>query len=117
MNLWEEIIRNLDLTLLTDPTGLKQEIKGAYCGDLLSDVLANTAPGNLWITIHRHCNIIAVASLVNLCGVIITGSKKPDPDTLKAAVKEGIPLFTTPLNNFVAAGRLYQILAQQKLIN
>ena len=110
MDFWREIIKSLELTLLTDPSTLKQEIRGAYCGDLLSDVLANSTPGNIWITIQRHRNVIAVASLINLCGVVITGNRRPDADTLATAEKEGLPVFTTPLNNYAAAGRLYHLL-------
>lgn len=111
MNVWDNIINTLNLTLLTDYKTLKREVRGAYCGDLLSDVLANASPGDLWITIHRHRNIVAVANLVNLNGILITGDRTPDPDTLETANKEGIPLFTTPLNNFQAAGKLYKILS------
>ncbi|ACV61132.1 iron-sulfur binding hydrogenase [Desulfofarcimen acetoxidans DSM 771] len=110
MEQWSKIIKFLHLTLLTDPAFLKREIRGAYCGDLLSDVLANSLSGNIWITIHRHRNVIAVASLLNLCGVIITGNRQPDRETLAAAEMEGVPIFTTPLNNFAAAGRLYHLL-------
>lgn len=110
MTLWETIISSLELKLLTSPATIRQKVRGAYCGDLLSDVLAHAAPGDLWITIHRHRNVVAVASLININGVIITGSRLPDTDTLEVAEKEGIPVFTTPLNSFQASGRLYNIL-------
>lgn len=110
MTLWEKIIETLELTLLVNPCTLGRPVLGAFCGDLLSDALAHSSPGDLWITIHRHRNIIAVATLVNMHGVVITGGRSPDNDTLLAAEKEGIPLFSTPLNNFQASGRLYGIL-------
>lgn len=110
MTLWETIISSLELKLQTSPATIRHKVRGAYCGDLLSDVLAHAAPGDLWITIHRHRNVVAVASLININGVIITGSRLPDTDTLEVAEKEGIPVFTTPLNNFQASGRLYNIL-------
>ncbi|MEW5952863.1 MAG: hypothetical protein AB1815_03770 [Bacillota bacterium] len=110
MKLWNSIIKELELTMHTPPEVLRRQIQGAFCGDLLSNVLAGAAPGDLWITIHRHRNIIAVAALVNLSGVIITGARPPDPDTLGAAGDENIPLFTSPLSNFEASGRLYTIL-------
>lgn len=112
MNLWDSIIKSLDLTLLTSLKTLKNNVRGAYCGDLLSDVLANASSGDLWITIHRHRNVIAVASLLNIGGVIITGSRRPDRDALIDAEKEGLPLFSTPLNNFQASGRLYKIFSE-----
>jgi hypothetical protein len=115
MNLWDSIVKSLELTPYTSPRTLQGHVLGAYCGDLLSDVLAHSSPGDVWITIHRHRNIIAVASLVGIGGVIITGSREPDPETLIDAEREGIPLFSTPLNNFRAAGRLYAILAEAPL--
>ncbi|TYO96916.1 DRTGG domain-containing protein [Desulfallas thermosapovorans] len=111
MNLWAEIMDRLQLTLRTKPRALKRPIRSAYCGDLLSDVLAHANPGDLWITIHRHRNIVAVAALVKLSGIIITGGRTPDPDTLETAERECIPLFTTPLDNFQAAGKIYAILS------
>ena len=112
MSLWDSIIKELELTMHTSPQALGRQIQGAFCGDLLSNVLAGAAPGDLWITIHRHRNVIAVAALVNISGVIITGSRPPDPDTLAAAEDEHIPLFTSPLSNFQAAGRLHAILKE-----
>ncbi|HBV99194.1 MAG: DRTGG domain-containing protein [Peptococcaceae bacterium BICA1-7] len=113
MNHWEKIISSLDLTLLTSLKTLNNNARGAYCGDLLSDVLANASGGDLWITIHRHRSVIAVASLLNIGGVIITGGRQPNQDALIDAEKEGIPLFSTPLNNFQASGRLYKIFSKQ----
>lgn len=110
MNLWDNIIKSLELTLHTSPRTLQGQVRGAYCGDLLSDVLAHSSPGNLWITIHRHRNIIAVASLVGLGGVVITGGREPDTDTLIDAERESIPLFSTPLDNFQVSGRLFYLL-------
>ncbi len=115
MNLWDEIVNKLELTAHNNFQATRRRITGAYCGDLLSDVLANASPGNLWITIHRHRNIIAVAVLINLAGIIITGNRKPDTDTLEYTLRENIPLFTTPLDNFQASGRLYNILSRLSL--
>ncbi|WP_341473694.1 hypothetical protein [Desulfofundulus thermobenzoicus] len=109
LNTWEEIIKTLHLTPYTPMDG-NREITGAYCGDLLSDVLARAQPGNLWITIQRHRNVVAVASLTGLAGVIISGGRVPNPDTIEAAMKEQLLLFSTPLDNFTAAGKLYWLL-------
>lgn len=117
MNLWAKIMEQLQLTLQTNPRALKRPIRSAYCGDLLSDVLAHATPGDLWITIHRHRNIVAVAALVKLSGIIITGDRTPDPDTIEAAELENIPLFTTPLDNFHAAGKIYTILSDYFLMH
>lgn len=109
---WEELCRELELTSYTPRAARCVRITGAYCGDLLSDVLARARPGSLWITIQKHRNVIAVASLTGMSGVIITGGREPDRDTRESAKKEFIPLFSTPLDNFTAAGRLYAMLAR-----
>ncbi len=111
MTLWDKVIKSLELTPHTGAGVALRMVRGAYCGDLLSDVLANAAPGNLWVTIQRHRNVIAVAALINLSGVIITGGRIPEKDTVYTAEKEGIPLFSTQLNNYQASGKLYNILA------
>jgi len=116
MSLWNRIIESLELRLLTRPESLNRQVKGAYCGDLLSDVLANAAPGDLWITIHRHRNVVAVSTLTNLSGVVITGGRQSDRDTLEVADDEALPLFVTELNNFQAAGKLYQIFSDYSLL-
>ncbi|OAT85718.1 DRTGG domain-containing protein [Desulfotomaculum copahuensis] len=109
---WDELCRELELTLHTSRLTLCRRISGAYCGDLLSDVLAHARPGSLWITIQKHRNVIAVSSLAGLSGVIVTGGREPNPDTLESAEKELLPVFSTPLDNFTAAGRLFGLLAR-----
>ncbi len=112
MSLWNKIMESLELKLLTSPETLKRQVRGAYCGDLLSDVLAHVAPGDLWVTIHRHRNVVAVSTLTNVSGVVITGDRYPDRETLEVAEREAIPLLVTKLNNFQASGKLYQIFSE-----
>ena len=59
------------------------EVTSGYASDLLSDVLAHAKNGALWVTNHKHSNIIGVAVMLNLAGVIIAGGIEPDPGTLR----------------------------------
>lgn len=102
-----DIVGELELEVLVGPT-LEKEFTGGYVSDLLSVVMANAKEGQVWITLQGHQNIIAVAVLVDLAGVIVAGGIKPDPETIKKAKEEGINLFTTPLPLYEAAGRLYR---------
>ena len=81
MNL-AEIKEKLELDLLTGPDGLDREVAGGYSGDLLSDVMGNSEPGQVWITIQTHVNIAAVASLRELAGIILAGGREPSPEAL-----------------------------------
>jgi predicted transcriptional regulator len=85
-----------------------KEIAGAYVSDMLSDVMAGAKPGNIWVTIQIHKNIVAVANLVDVSAVIIAGGRVPQKDTLELAEKAKITVFSTDLNTFKLVGKLHQ---------
>jgi predicted transcriptional regulator len=88
---------------------LDEEVTGGYASDLLSDVIAHSRKGNLWITIQTHPNIVAVAAMKELAGIILTGGREPDSETLQKAEEEGIPILVSPLFTFELVGKLYQM--------
>jgi len=85
------------------------EVTSGYASDLLSDVLAHAGNGALWVTNHKHANIIGVAVMLNLAGVIISGGIEPDPATLQKAAEESVPLYTTDMSMFEVVGKLYEL--------
>jgi hypothetical protein len=108
MNL-QEIVNSLALEVKTPELDLNREVTGGYVSDLLSDVMGNTYQGNVWVTLQIHLNIVAVASLKGLSGIILVNDRKPDGDTMKKAVAEDIPIMTSPLPTFELVGRLYAL--------
>lgn len=104
------ILEELQAKVHCGMDNLELEISGGYCSDLLSDVMANARQGNLWITLQTHQNVVAVASLVGLSGIIITRGLTPDQETLAKAGQENILILSTPLPSFTVAGKLYQLL-------
>lgn len=76
---------------------------GCIVCDLLSYVVANSQKGQVWITHHTHPNIIAVAMLKELAGIIVVGGGKIDPETISRARSEAIPLYVTDLGAYEAA--------------
>ncbi len=105
----EEIARALGLEIRAG-NGLEKTVRGGYCGDLLSDVMARAKEKDIWITIQTHQNIVAVAVLANLSAIIITGGRAPHEDTLERAKRDGIPILCTQDPSFEVAGRLHRIL-------
>ncbi len=103
----DEIARHLALDVLAAPDKLDADVTGGYACDLLSYVMANSRAGNLWITIQGHPNIVAVASLIGLAGVVVVEGAKVEAVTLEKAEKEGIPILTTRETAYTIAGRLY----------
>ncbi len=105
-----EIVKALDLTLLTRPVDFTGLIPAAgYASDLLSCVMANAAHQGIWITLQAHTNIVAVAALLDLCAVIITEGAMPDEATIAKANQEGIVLLSTPKPTSYIAGKLWEM--------
>jgi len=105
-----DIVRQLGLDVRCCPDRLGTVVTGGYAGDLLSDVMAHSAPGMLWITRQVHQNIIAVAALKEHAGIIIVQGARPDAATLAKAAAESIPLMVTSRSAFEIAGTVYQLL-------
>lgn len=103
-----EIIKELNLTVLSSGDFLDRDINGGYVSDMLSDVLANSKKGNIWITLQTHLNIISVASVKDLSGIIIVNGRKPDEDSLKKAEEERIIVLSTSERSFQIVGKLYE---------
>jgi hypothetical protein len=106
----QSIVKELDLSVKCRPDRLGAEVTGGFAGDLLSDVMANSAAGHLWITRQTHQNIIAVAALKDHAGIIIVQGAEPETNTIDKAVAEGIPVMVSPLQAFELVGRIYRLL-------
>jgi hypothetical protein len=103
------IVDGLGFEVLTATEGLDTEVTGGYVSDLLSDVIAHGKAGNLWITLQTHRNIVAVAVLKELAGVILVNGRAPDSDTLSKAREERVLVLASRLSAFELVGRLYQM--------
>ena len=84
------------------------DVTGVYISDMVSDVIANAKAGDLLVTVQIHSNMIAAANLVDICGIIVTQGKLPTGDVVKMAEKAEISIFSTPLNRWQVATRLYE---------
>jgi predicted transcriptional regulator len=104
-----ELVDECKLTVKAAAAGLDREVKGGYAGDLLSDVMANSKEGDIWVTIQGHPNVVAVATLRDLAGIILANGRQPDAETVQRAEEEGIPILCTPLPTYEIVGRLYRL--------
>ena len=104
-----DIAKSLELETRAAKDHLNEEVTGGYASDLLSDVIAHSRKGNVWITLQTHPNIVAVATMKELSGIILTGGRQPEAETIQKAEQEGIPILASPLFTFEMVGRLYQI--------
>lgn len=104
-----EIMQRLQLEVIAGGGSLLREVNGGYASDLLSDVIANAREGDLWVTLQTHQNIIAVASMKELAGIVLVNAREPEVDTLEKAREEDVPLLVSPLPAFELIGRLYKL--------
>lgn len=107
-----QIVKELRLEARSKVSNLDREISGGYVSDLLSDVIANAKKDNVWVTLQIHQNIVAVAVLKELTGIIIVNGREPEEETLKKAEMENIPIMVTGLSAFEITGKLYRLLSE-----
>jgi len=105
---YQDAIKGLNHTPEHDPASV--QISGAYVCDMLSDVMGNARPGQAWITIMKHLNTVAVASLAGLPAIIFAKGNQPDETVVEKASAEGICLISSELDTFSLAGILYTML-------
>jgi len=108
----EELIEHLALEIVTKGAISKRRVEGGYASDLLSWVMAHAKENEVWITIQSHQNIVAVASLLNLAGIIVSEGVKVDENTIKKADEENIPILSSKKSTYELCGILYNLLSR-----
>ncbi len=103
------IVEKLDLSIQSGSDFLDREVTGGYVSDMLSDVLAHASEDDIWVTLQIHLNIIAIASMKDISGIVIVNGRQPDEETLNKAYTEKIPVLGTDMSAFQVVGKLYQL--------
>jgi len=109
MNL-NQIVEKLNLETRVAIDNLEAKVENGYVSDLLSDVLANSNENDLWITLQIHPNIVAIASMKGLSGIVIINGREPEEETVKKAEEENISIMVSPMSAFELSGKLYALI-------
>ena len=104
-----EVVEKLDMEVKAGEAGLDREVTGGYASDLLSDVMANAREGDIWVTLQVHENVVAVALLTKVSGVILVGGRDPASSTAENADSEGIPILSTGMSTFETVASLHDL--------
>lgn len=104
-----DIVEKLGLDVRTGADHLEVEVTHGYASDMLSDVMGHAEEGALWITMQTHQNIVAVAVMKSLAGIILVKGRKPDEETVRKAESEGVPILTSSLGAFGIVGKLHEL--------
>ena len=106
----QELITRLNLAVLTTPNDFTTiKPNGGYTSDLLSCVMVGAQPGNLWITLQAHINVVAVAALRDVSAVIITENAQPESAVIEKANQQGVILLSTADSSYQVAGKLWEL--------
>ena len=108
MNL-REIARSLNLVPVSAEVLLDREVTGCYVCDIMSRAMRAGRRGDLWVTVQAHVNVVAIAALLDLAGVLIVEGSEIDGPTLAKANAEGVALLTSALPTYQVAGGLWSL--------
>jgi len=90
--------------------GTDCEISNGYCGDLMSDVMANARTNSIWITIQAHKNSIAVAIIKDIKAIVFTNNVPVSQEMIDKAEEEEIAIFITGKDSFTVSGEIYSLM-------
>jgi hypothetical protein len=92
----------------TPNINLDRDVKGGCGADLMSDVLATIQPDAVLLTGLCNPQVIRTAQMADVAAIVIVRGKNIPLETINLAIKENIPLISTPFGMFELCGRLYQ---------
>jgi hypothetical protein len=104
-----DLVEKLQLEIRTGANRLDVAVNRGYASDLMSDVMANAAEGDLWVTLQTHQNIVAVAVMKALAGIILVNGREPEEETVRKAEAEEVPILISRMPAFELVGRLFEM--------
>lgn len=84
----------------------EKEIKGGYCGDLLSWVMSRANEGDCWLTVMGNVNSIGVAVLADVACILLTENSAFDDDAKMRAEQNGVIVLRSEENAFNLAVKI-----------
>lgn len=84
----------------------EKEVKGGYCGDLLSWVMSRANEGDCWLTVMGNVNSIGVAVLADVACILLTENSAFDEDAKMRAEQNGVIVLRSNENAFDLAVKI-----------
>lgn len=104
-----EVVENTTMQVLAGVTSLDSEVTGGYVADLLSCVMAGAKQGHLWVTLQTHVNIVAVASLLGISGIVVAEGAPIPEDTLMKAEQQDVVILSSQEPVYETVSRLVSL--------
>ena len=105
----KELAEKLNLNVLVEGE-MDREIKGGYCGDLLSWVMGRAESGDCWFTVMGNINAIAVSFLADCACIVLCENATLDNDAKEKAELQDICVLSSEEDAYTLANKLGKIL-------
>ena len=105
----KELTEKLNLKVLTDYDEEK-EVRGCYCGDLLSWVMSKAKEGDVWLTVMGNVNAVAVAVLTECACIVLTENASLDEQAKIKAEIQGVCFLQSDKNAYELAVEISKII-------
>jgi predicted transcriptional regulator len=89
-------------------TDLSVPVDSVMAADLMSDVLTTGGPGMVLLTGLASVQTVRAAAIADLVGVVFVAGKTPPDDVVLLAREKMVPVMSTSMSMFQAAGLLYR---------
>lgn len=87
-----------------------REVGGVFVSDLISDILVSEGEQTLLVTSLLSDQVLRTADVIGAAAVVLVNRRHIPVALGKAAAKQGLPLFHTPLPKFEACIRLGRVM-------
>jgi len=105
----KNLLESKHFQLISDNSGIGNEINGIFSCDLLSHVMGFASEKNILITVLNNINVLGVASLLDLSCIVFSHNIKVNEAIIKKTNELNIPLLRTKLSTSEAVITLYKL--------
>lgn len=102
----QEIINLIDGEQICSGHDSVADVKCAFASDLMSDVLTLNTESLLLITGLANLQTIRTAEMADIKNILFVRDKKPGPEMIALAAREGISIISTKKSMFATCGIL-----------
>ena len=105
----KDLLESAHFQLISDESGIENEVNGMFSCDLLSHVMGFVSEKNILITVLNNINVLGVASLCDLSCVIFSHNIEVNEAIITKTNELNIPLIRTKLSTSETVITLHKI--------
>lgn len=105
--LLREVVALLDGQVICGGAALDQPVSACFAADLMSDVLAFSAPHALLVTGLVSVQSVHTADVTDSMGLLFVSGKRPSPEALQLAITNRVTIVSTEHSLYETCGILH----------